>query len=567
MLNKLTIKNIALIECVNIDFLNGLNVLSGETGSGKSVIIESLNFVLGAKADKTLIRTGQNDCYVCAEFDVSNNKSILEAYNEFDFDADDVLILSRKFDINGKNSIKINGNTVNVSMLRKFTRSLVDVHGQSEHFELLNTGNQLKLLDNFGGDKLFSLKENIKTLYDELRGINIELDKLGGDESFRLNRLDVLNYQINEIENANITENEEDELLVIREKIKNQEKIINALNAVKEIINGENGISDLLLLGAKNANIISKYSPEYERLSEQISNLIDNADSVLSDTQSMLEGFDYNDYDNDYIEQRLEIIKLLKKKYGGDYAEINSFLENAIAERDKLNNFNENAEILLLNRKQILTKELYTLYGNLSQLRKENALILSKNVSEELIELGMPSAKFSVLFSDVPTIDNCKFDSPNGYDQIEFLFSANLGEPLKNLSAVISGGEMSRFMLAIKAQSARYNDVSTYVFDEIDAGISGNVATTVAKKLVKISKNTQVIAITHLPQISVYADNNLLISKSEENDKTVSSVCMLNDENKINEIIRLVGGSSDNEHARQHAINLIHDANEYKKSL
>ncbi len=566
MLNKLTIKNIALIESVTIDFSKGLNVLSGETGSGKSVIIESLNFVLGAKADRSLIRSGQNDCYVCAEFDVANNKSIQDAYTEFDFDCDDVLILSRKFDINGKNSIKINGNTVNVSMLRRFTRSLVDVHGQSEHFELLNVGNQLKLLDNFSGEENFSLKEKIKVLYDELKIINNSLDELGGDESYRLNRLDVLNFQINEIENAGITETEEDELLIIREKIKNQEKIINSLNVIKQALNGENGVSDLVLYSIKNANLISNFSPEYENLANQLSGLIDATDGVINETESMLESFDYNEYDNDYIEQRLEIIKTLKKKYGGGYNEIMAFLETAIVERDKLNNFNENAE-KLLKRKQIVLQELFVLYEELSKIRKEKALILSKNVCEELLELGMPSAKFEISFSDTPDFYTCKFDSANGYDQIEFLFSANLGEPLKNLSAVISGGEMSRFMLAIKAQSAKYNDVSTYVFDEIDAGISGKVASTVAKKLVKISKNTQVIAITHLPQISVYADNNLLISKSEEDDRTVSSVKALDSEDKINEIIRLVGGSVDSVSARQHSLELISEAEEYKNSL
>ena len=566
MLNKLTIKNIALIESVSIDFLKGLNVLSGETGSGKSVIIESLNFVLGAKADRTLIRSGQNDCYVCAEFDVSNNKSIQDAYEEFDFDIDDVLILSRKFDVNGKNSIKINGNTVNVSMLRKFTRSLVDVHGQSEHFELLNTGNQLKLLDNFGGEDVRIQKDKIRSLYEELRSTNKSLDELGGDESYRLNRLDVLNFQINEIERANIYENEEEELLVIRDKIRNQEKILNSLNTIKQTITSENGISDLLLFAIKNSNLISDFAPEYSNLSDQLSNLVDASDSILSETEAMLDSFDYNDYDNEHIEQRLEIIKTLKKKYGGSYTEIINFLDNAIIERDKLNNFNENAE-KLLKRKHTLLKDLFVLYENLSNLRRENALLLSKNVCLELQELGMTSAKFEINFSNAPSFENCKFDSPNGFDQIEFLFSANLGEPLKNLSAVISGGEMSRFMLAIKAQSAKFNDVSTYVFDEIDAGISGKVADTVAKKLIKISKNTQVIAITHLPQISVYADNNLLISKSEEDDKTVSNVRTLLGEDKINEIIRLVGGSTDSDSARRHSIELINEAEEYKKTI
>ena len=230
MLQKLVIKNVALIDSVEIDFTRGLNVLSGETGAGKSVIIESLNFVLGAKADKTMIRTGTDECFVRAEFNVENNSQVKKVFSELDLEEDSVLIISRKFTIDGKGAIKVNGNTVTAGMLRKFTSSMVDVHGQSEHFHLLSEGNQLALIDKFGGQELSKQKENVETIYKNYKALNNEFSLLGGSESDRLVKIDVLNYQINEIESVDLKEGEEDELLLIREKLKHQQKICAALS-------------------------------------------------------------------------------------------------------------------------------------------------------------------------------------------------------------------------------------------------------------------------------------------------------------------------------------------------
>ncbi len=564
MLLKLVIKNVALIDSAEILFTDGLNVLSGETGSGKSVIIESLNFVLGAKADKTLIRSGENECLVKAEFDVSNNDKIKEIFQELDIDEDDTLIVSRKFNLDGKSSIKINGSTVTVSMLKKFTAQLVDVHGQSEHFNLLKTSNQLDLIDKFGANEILDKKNILSKLFFEYKSLLKELDALGGDESQRQIRLDILNYQINEIESADIKENEEAELLTIKQKLSHQEKIINALSSIKNSINSEGGISDILGNTAKIMSSTTTFSNEYLELYERIESVYSEIDDISETASNLLDDFDVSEFNADEIESRLEKIKTLKNKYGADYFQIQDFLINAKNERERLENFNDTAN-KLLSKKLTLQENLYQEYNNLSALRRKYSNEFSSNVLSELKELGMKNSSFEVSFNDIVSKDECEYNSANGFDKIEFTFSANKGEPLKPLSMIISGGEMSRFMLSIKSQTAKYNDISTFIFDEIDAGISGGVAKIVAQKFANISNNVQIIAITHLPQISAMADNNLLIEKVEKENKTLTSVKTLSESEKINEIVRLVGGSLDSETAINHAKELIQEANNYKK--
>lgn len=563
MLNNLSITNVALINSASIDFQKGLNVLSGETGAGKSVIIESLNFVLGAKADKTLIRTGEEFSSVTAEFDVSNLPSVKEVFEQLELEYDDQLIISRKFTLDGKNSIKVNGQTVNVSMLKKITSGLVDVHGQSEHFHLLKNANQLQLIDDFGGTEIIKIKDVIKNIYKEFKTNKQELEALGGEESQRLVRLDILTYQIAEIERVGLTDGEEEELIAIKQKLNNQKRIIDALNSVKSCVSDEGGVSDLLSNLSRILANISEYSSEYADLSNRLENTFAELDDISSTASSLLDEFDYPDYDINQIEDRLNDIKNIKKKYGATYQEIEEFLESAKQERDKLLNFNE-LSASLLEKDIKLKNELYKNYVLLHEKRQESAKILCKNVLIELKELGMPKSQFTIDFETISDFESTKFDSANGIDQIEFMFSANAGEPIKPLSNVISGGEMSRFMLAIKAQTAKFTNVSTFIFDEIDAGISGNTAKIVGEKLAKISTQKQVIAITHLPQISVMADNNLLIYKKEHSDRAITNVKKLSNDEKIIEIARLISGNIDSQSSLTHAKELIELAKQYK---
>ncbi|MBE7081044.1 MAG: DNA repair protein RecN [Clostridiales bacterium] len=566
MLQKLIIKNIALIDSAEICFSNGLNVLSGETGAGKSVIIESLNFVLGAKADKSLIRSGQKECSVIAEFDVQNNDAIKDVFNELEIEQDDILLISRKFNIEGKSSIKINGDTVTASMLRKFTSILVDVHGQSEHFNLLKEANQLALLDNYGGQEILDIKQVLSKEYNKLKEINKNLQSFGGDESQRLIRLDILNYQIDEIAKASLEDGEDEKLLIIKEKLNNQERIFNALNLVNQSISDEGGVEDILSGASKMLSTISDYDENYSKLYDRLEGVFADLSDISNTANNLLDSFDVCEYNPYEIDSRLDLIKALKSKYGGSIGEIKEFMNNATLEKEKLENFAEQIECLEKEKMQV-SSNIFNLYTELNSKRRHYAQVFESNILGELQSLGMKNAQFKISFASTPTFEECTFNSPNGFDSVEFMFSANLGEPLKNLSMVISGGEMSRFMLSIKAQTARFSDVSTFIFDEIDAGISGNVAKVVAEKLAKISLDTQIIAISHLPQVSAMADNNLLIEKNEGADKTTTTVKSLTNEEKIYEIIRLVGGDKESKTANEHAKDLIDGAMQYKKSL
>ncbi|MBO4251489.1 MAG: DNA repair protein RecN [Clostridia bacterium] len=566
MLSKLTIKNVALIESTEIDFKSGFNVLSGETGSGKSVVLESLNFVLGAKADKTMIRNGAEECTVTAEFDIGENPAVFAVLDEFEFDREDLLIITRKFALSGKNSVKINGNSATVSMVKKLTALLIDVHGQSEHFYLLNTANQLKLIDKFAGVKDSTVFNEIKRVFDEYKDIKKELAEIGGDESSRLIRLDVLTYQINEIVSANVRAGEFEELSELKDKLLHREKIITALNAVKSSIEDEGGVSDALSNATRTLNGISGFGKDYSDIAERLDTAYAEIDDVASVISGLLDDLGYSEYSLEQVEERLGVIKNLFKKYGGDYESTAAFAENAALEKQKLENFNE-LSVALNDKLLKIRKKLYDLYIKLSETRKKSAVIFAKNVSDELKELGMSKAQFFVEFSPLVDFNDCKFDSANGIDDVRFMFSANSGEPTKPLSEVISGGEMSRFMLSVKAQTAKYNDIPTFIFDEIDAGISGNVAWIVAEKLVRISSSVQVIAVSHLPQIASFADNNVLIEKIERADKTETSVKTLDSVGKIAEVARLTGGDVESALSLDHAKSLISKADEFKRSL
>lgn len=566
MLNSLYIKNVALIDCAEAEFSGGLNVISGETGSGKSVLMEALNFVLGAKADRTLIKSGESECLVRAVFDVKDSPAVSSVFEEYDMDFEDELVVSRKMSVDGKNLLKINGVSSTVSVLKKITSALIDFHGQSEHFALLKKENCLKLIDGFGKDSVLKNKAEISSLVSEYKSLCAEIEKLGGNEDARRNRLDVLNYQINEISKAELKDGEEEELSEARQKLIHREKILSSLSAVKGATTGEGGAFDVLSNAEKFCSQISSLGDDYSTLTERLSSVVAEIDDIGETAESLLSGVDDFSFNAEEVEERLDLIKKLKKKYGGSVEEIYEFLKNAQTEKDDLENF-EVRSASLLKKKNSLEDEIYVLYKNLSEMRRKIAERFEKDVISELKDLAMGKAKFSVAFADAPDKENCNFNSNNGFDDVEFMFSANAGEPLKPLSAVISGGEISRFMIAVKARTAGISETETFIFDEIDSGISGTTAEIVAEKFAKISLGAQVIAISHLPQISAMADNNLLIYKEEIDGKTRTNVKKLTSEEKLYEVVRLVGGRNDSESAKNHAATLIENADNYKNKL
>lgn len=565
MLSRLTIKNVALIEYADIAFGEGLNVLSGETGAGKSVILDSVNFVLGAKADRTMIRYGESECLVKAEFLVSEDSKAVRALREMDLDTDGEIIISRKFSDSGKNAIKINGNTVTVSMLRNVTDSLVDVHGQSEHFFLLKESNQLKTLDAVVGSGLLPLKTDLSALLKRRREIFEQIALLGGDEKERGRRLDVLQFQIEEIEAVALQDGEEEELLAKRNKIIHLEKIISSIQEAVSAMSDEGGVLDGLRYAMRAMNGISRLDDEYASVSEKIEALAIDADDALATLTDMADGLYFDENEAEQTEARLDAIRALKRKYGANKKEIDGYLEKIRAEYELLSDC-EGQYALLTQDLEKTNKKIYLICKEMSKLRETEGAAFCKRVTEELKTLNIASAQFAIDFKEYSEEDVTHANA-NGLDEITFLFSANAGEPMKPLGKIISGGEMSRFMLAIKTQLSEMNEISTYIFDEIDAGISGKTAKVVGEKLARIAKSTQIIAVSHLAQIAVMSDEEFLIEKLEENGKTLTNVHHLDSTQKTQEIVRLLGGNANDEFAEKHAVELIKQAQDYKKSI
>ena len=554
MLQRLYIKNVALITEADITFDEKLNVLSGETGSGKSVILESINFVLGSKADKTMIRYGEQEAMVRAEFFVSDKSEALSVLKSYDIESDGEIIITRKFNTDGKGGIKINGNTVTASMLKSITQRLVDVHGQSEHFFLLGEDNQLKVIDGIAGEQVSAIKQNISELIAQKRSIKAKIEELGGDESERERKLDMLGFQINEIESAGLKVGEYDELIARRNLIVNTEKILSALGGAASLIGDDGGCLDLITSAKHQVGSIANLSKEYETVFLRIESLAAEAADISETISDLYGDLSIDEREAEEIEERISLIKSLRKKYGVDEETILSYLAEA---KNKYDILSDSAAAVEKYNKQLAEcdDKIFKLCLNLTALRKDVADKFCKEVVCELKTLNIPSAQFSVDFNGYDR-DTANLNSQNGSDEICFMFSANKGEPLKPLSKVISGGEMSRFMLAIKTRLQDVNGISTYIFDEIDAGISGFTAMTVAEKFVSIAQNTQIIAVSHLPQICAASSSQYLIYKEQNGEKTFTRVKKLSPEEKIKEITRLTG-SVESEAATEHAKELM----------
>ena len=565
MLSKLAIKNVALIERADIQFGEGLNVLSGETGAGKSVILDSVNFVLGAKADRSMIRYGESECMVKAEFLLPESSKAIATLREMDIDTDGEIIISRKLTEAGKSSIKINGNAVTAAMLRSVTDSLVDVHGQSEHFFLLKESNQLKTLDGVIGAELLPLKSELSELLKDKKDVEARIALLGGDEKERGRRLDILHFQIEEIEAADLKDGEEEELLVKRNKINNLEKIISAIREGIQALSGEGGVLDGLRVTERALSGISRIDAEYERLYEKVESVASDADDIAQTLSDLADELYFDEREAEETEARLDLIHGLKRKYGADISEIQAYLEKITAEYELLSDC-EGQYAILTAEKSKLEKRIYTLCKKMTELRKTRGAAFCKRVTDELKTLNIASAQFEIPFKEYEEGDVGRANA-NGLDEICFMFSANAGEPMKSLGKIISGGEMSRFMLAVKTQLSDVNEISTYIFDEIDAGISGKTAKVVGEKLARIAKNTQIIAVSHLAQIAVMSDDEFLIEKQENEGKTLTKVYALDEREKTKEIVRLLGGTDRDEFALKHAEELLKQAKEYKATV
>lgn len=561
MLNFLSIKNVALIRATEIVFSKGLNVLSGETGAGKSVVLEALNFSLGQKANKSMICHGETECTVTCSFDVSKNVAAKAALKECGFDEEDEIIVKRTLNDSGKSTIRLNGEPVTSSCLRKITSLIVDVHGQSDHFLLLKESNQLSLIDTLAQSELELPKTKIRNILRQIEDIDTKLSMLGGNEADRERKIDYLQFAINEIESAELSDGEEEKLLDRKKKLLNLEKITTALQESYDFLSGEGGVTDVLSDVSRKIASISQYGNDYEKISERLEFCLDE----ISDISALIgEGSEdsYDPEELEEIERRLEIIRSLKKKYGQTYADIISTLNSFRAELDLILKGAEQIEQLNAYRQRNVA-ELETLYSELTSVRKFVANKLERDLSVKLKELAMKSAVFKVEFTRL----DGEVLSVKGRDQVRFLFNANRGEALNPLDMVISGGELSRLMLAIKSITGGNFGAETFIFDEIDVGISGEAAQVVAENFAKIAKDRQIIAISHLPQIVAMADVGFLIYKREEGERTVTHVKKLDKEGKINEVVRLVGGNLSGNTGFVHAEELINRADTFKNSI
>ncbi len=562
MLCQLSIENIALIDKLELELKNGLNILSGETGAGKSIIIDSLNFVLGERADKSLIRFGTDKASVEAVFEDYLTPSIKDCLDDLGIEAEDVLILRRKMSADGKNECRINGRISTLSALKSLTELLVDIHGQHEHQSLLKSTNHIKLLDKLGEKKIATVKGEVEKNFDDYTSLKKEFLRFGNADE-RERKLDILSFQIDEIEKADVKDGEEDELLSARKRIRNMEKIISALEGAKNLLDGYD--SQSVSASIKNANSLLSTISSYD---ENIVPIADRLDSCkveitdISETLSdMLQKLDFDSRSAEQIEERLEVVRTILRKYGGSYESLQKFYEEATKEAQTLSNATERVERLETEIK-VAAEKLFASAKELSQERRKIADKFEKDITKELCDLGMGGSTFKV---EIDTTDDVDQISANGADSVEFLISPNVGEPLKPLAKIISGGEMSRFMLAFKNILAGVDDIGTMVFDEIDTGISGNISQVVSEKMCNISRVRQVIAVTHMPSLASMADNHYLISKSTENGKTLTHVDLLKDD--TDEVARLIGGKDYSIYAVPHAKEMKANAQRYKDSL
>ena len=537
MITTLHIKNIGIIDDLSIDLNNGLNVLTGETGAGKTLIIDSLGIISGGRFSKEMIRKGENNSFVeICMYEPENENSI-----------EGNIIVSREINSNGRNMCKINGRMVTVNELKNFMSKFIEIHGQNDNQSLLDNKFHLKYLDGFIGEELLKYKQEYKENYTRYIEIKQELKANYGDEKERERKLDLLKYQFNEIEEAELKEKEEEELEEKRKIMLNSEKISNSLNEADEAI-GESSI-DSINLAIRAMEKIEGIDTKYEAITSNLKNIYYDLQELSRDISNEKEDIYFDEQERNEVEERLDLIYSLKRKYGNNILEILNYkeeIEKEIQHIENLDDYNRKLKKELKQIKEKMTK----LAINIHNLRKEYAKVLGININKILEDLEMKNAKINI---HVDYKEEEFFE--NGKDEIEFYITTNLGEDEKQLSKIASGGEMSRIMLAIKKVLADTDKMPVLIFDEIDTGISGKAANAVAEKLNSISKNHQVLCISHLPSIAASADYNYFISKKVLNDRTNTNIKLLNEEETIKEIARISSGEI-NEATIQYATQL-----------
>jgi len=563
MLTELLIRNLAIIDEVQVPFQPGFNVLTGETGAGKSIIIHAINFLVGGKGDIDLIRTGAETLLVEAVFDLTNCPQVKTVLEEVGIETEDgTLILSRELSRAGKSRCRINGRAATIAMLKQIGKSLIDIHGQHEHQSLLDPTNHLRFLDAFGGEELTALKERYYSLYRQLMQVERELTELQQSERERMQRLDLLRYQAEEIDRANLREGEEEDLLQERQLLVNAERISERVSYAVRCLTGERGVLDSLGEAMQSLKEIASLDPNLQSWHDALSQAFDTIQEVGFELERYASRIEFDPERLEEVESRLDLLKRLKRKYGDSISAILQYRQQIEQELQRLETSEERLETLQREREQ-LRKELAETAKALSEVRQEIARQLERTVQNHLKALMMERARFKVAIDRLPDPNGLQLPegtfafNRDGIDQVEFLISTNPGEPLKPLAKIASGGEISRTMLALKASLQRTHEIPILVFDEIDVGIGGKTAEAVGEKLREVSRYAQVLCVTHLPQIAALADWHLQVEKITEGKRTRVIVTPLEYDERVKELARMLSGKQITQASLQHAQELL----------
>ena len=534
MLSLLHIENIAVIECADITFDSGFNILTGETGAGKSIVIDAISAILGERAYRDMIRTGTNKASVCAVF---TNVPKLSWFEDNGVEYDPETIIQREVHLDGKNICRVNGALVTVSILRKLGIQLINIHGQHDSASLFDENNHLGFLDAFAENQ--SLRDTYAEKFDAVAKLRKEIERLHMDESEKLRRMETLRYQINEISKANLQAGEDETLEQRRKILQNAEKLSDGIHTAVECLYGgddTDGAASLLAEAERELARLARYTDAYHELHEKVADLMYQVQDAAEELRDARDDLSYSADELEQIESRLDIIHRLRRKYGSSCEEILEYLEKAQKELDEIEFADDHVERLKLKCEKA-EKQAWDAAIALRNNRIAAAKELSERILTELAQLDMPRVQFSCNFTETEL-------TTIGADLVAFYMSANAGEALKPLSKVASGGELARIMLAMKNVLAEQDQVATLIFDEVDTGVSGRAAQKVAEKLRSVAKTKQVLCVTHLPQLAALANTHLLIAKEERSGRTYTTVTPLDLEGRKRELARIIGGAN-----------------------
>lgn len=564
MIVELNINNFAIIDSLKINFTRGFNVITGETGAGKSIIVEGISMILGGRASKDFVKSGKDKAVLEALFYLEEPDKINRILDDFGIDRDesDYLLISREIYSNGRSVSRVNGRTITLTMLNQITPTLVDVHGQHEHQSLLDINNHIKLIDSFGDERAKELLAQVKSKYEDLVKEKKRLKDLSMDTLERDREIDLLKYQLEEIDNAKLMDLNEEAIIREHLKMSNIKDIGYKLAEVSNILDNDIYGSISLLDGINKCIVnlmdIAKFDDKIKKYGETMEDIGFALQDLSRDIKNYLEGIVVDEERLEFLEEKLETINGLKKKYGNTVDDILKYRDDIYNKLEVL--LNNEKEIEKSNKKvQAIEKELFDCCSKLTNIRKSISKEIEASITKELRELNMLEAVFKINF------DRLDYFSANGWDRVEFLISTNKGEPLKPLSKIVSGGEMSRIMLAFKTILADYDNIPCVIFDEIDSGISGRTAQIVGEKIKIISGKHQVICISHLPQIAALADTHFVIEKDFVDNNTITRVRKLDDEERVEELSRLLGGVDLTDITKLHAKEMLEMSKTLKK--